>query len=493
MFENDDMDLYSEKLHPKNKSQYWVMDHWETFKTYKESILVKDEKTIHLLIKESRHGIIIDQLTLLRPFFLPLNKKTKSSENEVIALTWLFKNTNNQLMEAFYGLPFVETVDDAQKMAKKIHAPGLNLLFANAKGDIAWWAAAKLPIRPIHVNSHFILDGASGKDDYLGFYDFSENPRSINPKSGLIVSANQEVRTRHNKAIAGYYVPNDRYRRIHTLLKSQSLLSVSFMKDMLVDSFSLTAKKVQKILLPILKLKKNISIEEKQALSIYENWDGMHLPEQKAPIMYYHFKRYLLLFTFQDELGEKWNQKVQSSAWIQRHFLTLFLNEKALWWDNIQTPIIETRNELFIKAWKAMLIFLFKTQGNDPNQWHWKNAAKVVYQHPLGQKWPMTWLMNTSSYPIKQGIETINNVSFNMNHGKIKITMGPSTRRIIDFGDIEHTWGILPTGQSGIPSDPHYEDQALMYSLGKFRSQYISKKSMNHSIENRLQFIPESP
>ena len=52
----------------------------------------------------------------------------------------------------------------------RIEAPGLNVVWANASGDIAWWAAAKLPLRPAGVNPTFILDGASGEADKLGYH-----------------------------------------------------------------------------------------------------------------------------------------------------------------------------------------------------------------------------------------------------------------------------------------------------------------------------------
>ena len=67
---------------------------------------------------------------------------------------------------------------DARKAASMIHAPGLNIMYGDAKGNIAWWASAKLVKYPPHVNTKMILDGASGKDDNIGFYDFYGKPTS---------------------------------------------------------------------------------------------------------------------------------------------------------------------------------------------------------------------------------------------------------------------------------------------------------------------------
>ena len=58
------------------------------------------------------------------------------------------------------------------------------------------------------------------------------------------------------------------------------------------------------------------------------------------------------------------------------------------------------------------------------------------------------------------------------------ITAGPSTRRVIDFSDIENSWSILPTGQSGHPMSKYYSDQAQMYIDGKFRKMKMNKKEI---------------
>ena len=49
-----------------------------------------------------------------------------------------------------------------------------------------------------------------------------------------------------------------------------------------------------------------------------------------------------------------------------------------------------------------------------------------------------------------------------------KVTAGPSTRRVIDFSDVESGLSIIPTGQSGNVFSPYYKDQAQKYLKGDF-------------------------
>ena len=287
MFENDDMDLYAEKINPENHQQYWAIDHWATFKTRTEVIKIKDKKSIQFEVKESRHGPIINSTFEDN---LPFPNAVSETE-QPIALWWAFKNTDNLIMEGFYDLPRVKTVEEAAVVASKIHAPGLNLMFANANGDIAWWASAKLPIRPEHVNSKMILDGASGKDDILGFYDFKYNPKNINPESGVLYSANNQTADMGNGLVPGYYAPTDRASRITELLATQEIHSVDFMKKMLIDSQSKTAQLFQKIALPILNTgKNNFSQIELEALTLYKNWNAEHQPEQQGAAIHNRFR-----------------------------------------------------------------------------------------------------------------------------------------------------------------------------------------------------------
>ena len=46
---------------------------------------------------------------------------------------------------------------------------------------------------------------------------------------------------------------------------------------------------------------------------------------------------------------------------------------------------------------------------------------------------------------------------------------GPSMRIGIDFANVDAAESILPTGQSGNPFSPHYQNQAPLYHSGLFR------------------------
>jgi len=485
MFENDDMDLYAEKINPKNTNQYWAIDHWQDFEVRTEVIEVKDEASVDFQLKSSRHGTIINSIY----DGVPGSKYGLDKIQQPLALWWTFLDTDNDMMEAFYRLPNANTLDKAREAASKIHSPGLNFMYANKAGDIAWWASARLPIRPKHVNPKFILDGASGKDDILGYYDFSHNPHQINPELGYLYSANNQPADMGDGLVPGYYSPTDRPTRIVELLSKKDKYNPEDMKKMLMDNTTPSATFFKLVCLPILEAEKLTPLET-ESLKHFSKWQGNHSPGETGATIYNRFRMVLMRLAMQDELGKSLYKNFQFGFLMDRSIWRILDNESSPWWDNINTAKTESRKELILSAWRESTQFLRERFGDDINEWTWKNDIKMVHEHPLGKVKPLDKLFNVGPLPSEAGVEAINNLMFRQEGDELKVIMGPSTRRVIDFGDIENTWGILPTGQSGVVSDKHYDDQAIDYSNGNFRHHYITKKDVLDNLESELVLVP---
>ena len=485
MFENDDMDLYLEKVNPENPNQYWAIDHWQDFEIRTEVIQIKDAAEVDFEIRSSRHGVIINDIFN----GVAGGKYGLKSVQQPLALWWIFLDTDNDMMEAFYQLPNATTLEKARLAASKIHSPGLNLMYANKQGDIAWWASARLPKRPKHVNPKFILDGASGKDDILGYYDFSHNPQQENPKSGYLYSANNQPADMGNGLVPGYYSPTDRPTRIVELLSKKKKYNSEDMKKMLMDNTTPSAIFFKQVSLPVLNSAKLTPLEM-QSLKVLTEWQGNHSPKEVGATIYNRFRIALMRLAMQDEIGESLYANFQFGFLMDRTIWRLLDNQSSPWWDNVKTKKLETRDELIVLAWQESTQFLKKRFGDDISEWTWEDDIKMVHEHPLGKVEPLDKLFNVGPLPSEAGVEAINNLKFRQQGDELKVMMGPSTRRVIDFGDIEKTWGILPTGQSGIVSDKHYDDQAVDYSKGNFRHHYISKKDVMDNLESELVLVP---
>jgi penicillin G amidase len=98
---------------------------------------------------------------------------------------------------------------------------------------------------------------------------------------------------------------------------------------------------------------------------------------------------------------------------------------------------------------------------------------------------------NVGPYEVPGANEVINNLMYFYSDEKInQVKAGPSTRRVIDFSDIENSVSILPTGNSGNPMSKHYNDQAEMFVKGQFRKMLLNKKEIE-SVSTKMIFVPK--
>ena len=67
---------------------------------------------------------------------------------------------------------------------------------------------------------------------------------------------------------------------------------------------------------------------------------------------------------------------------------------------------------------------------------------------------------------------------------------GPSTRRLVDFAEPEKAQLILPTGNSGHFTSPHYDDQAEMLVAGEYREICLTKEQVEASKKHEMRFMP---
>ncbi|MFN8325339.1 MAG: penicillin acylase family protein [Flavobacteriaceae bacterium] len=467
MFENDDVDFFAEEINPKNQNQYWYKKELKNFIQKKKIIKVKDSSDIVLNIKESIHGPIINDVM------------TGSFSKKPLSLSWIYTKEKNQILDAVYHLCHSNDVTDFRKNCELIHAPGLNVMYGDAKGNISWTATGKLYKMPKNINPNFILNGSNGEDDKKEFLDFSKNPSALNPSWNYVYSSNNQPEAVDGYLYPGYYLPKDRAMRIECFLAPKNnWTSLDVQKMILDNTSSRSSFIVNKILLDI--STKNQSVEFKKAYEILGKWNGLNNLNDVAPTIYNKLIYRYLENTFQDELGSE-----KFSAMLSTHFVKQMIEnqvgqENSVWWDNLATKNKkETRKEILTKSFKETVAELEKQLGNDVSKWTWNKVHTLEHMHPIGKVKALAPFFNVGKFEVAGSNEVINNLMFGFsNNGKYEVKAGPSTRRIIDFSDIENSVSILPTGNSGNPMSKHYNDQAEMYNKGQFRKMLINRKTI---------------
>ncbi|MDA7549654.1 penicillin acylase family protein [Flavobacteriaceae bacterium] len=467
MFENDDIDFYKEVNNLENSNKYQTPNGYASYENTTKIIKVKDQKDLQFNFKTSRHGPIIS------------GALGTVSDTSPVAMSWIYTQVENHLLKAIYRMSTARNKEDFKKGVSMIHAPGLNVMYGDAKGNIGWWATGKLYKFNPHVNSKFILDGASARDDKIAFLDFSENPMAENPPWNYVYSANNQPDSIAGMLYPGYYLPEDRAKRIVQLLEPKDNWNKTSTAKMITDVTSSVSGTLIQELTKVVDFH-SFDTNVQKAIDILQLWDGSNEIDEVAPTIYNKFIYEYLTNTFKDEMGTTLYQQFNETHLMKRVIGDQLLRKESIWWDDINTQAkVETRKDILTESLIATIKALENQFGKDIYTWNWGRVHVIEHQHPLGSVDLLKGFFNVGPFSINGASEVINNLAYKRDStGIYQVKNGPSTRRIIDFNDLENSWSILPTGQSGNPFSEHYLDQASMYNEGTFRKMKMNQKEI---------------
>tara|TARA_R110000868_G_scaffold32697_5_gene119089 strand:+ start:699 stop:3092 length:2394 start_codon:yes stop_codon:yes gene_type:complete len=472
MFENDDVDFYFEQNNPDNENQYLTEGGYVDYEIVNKSIKVKDSSEVQFSYKKSIHGPILngiaDQVKGDRP----------------IAMSWVYTQMENKVIDAIYGLSHSNNLKEFKIALPKIHAPGLNIMYGDEEGNVAWFATAQLYQIPDSVNTKMVFEVGEGLPLEKDLLDFKENPQAINPPSNFVYSANNQPDSIAGILYPGYYLPENRGKRIVELLVPKNDWDITSASEMITDVISSVEPEIITNLAKLLDVSL-LSENGLMAIDSLKMWRGDYELSSIEATIYNRWIYYFLENTFEDELGDELFNQFLSTHFMKRLIAPLSKDEDSVWWDDVSTTDVnESMVDIVNISFMEAVASLEKDFGNNLDYWRWERVHTIEHGHPIGQIAALRSFFNVGPYPVHGTREVINNLAFSYDDtGYYKTTSGPSTRRIIDFSDVENSISILPTGQSGNPFSEHYRDQAEMYVNGEFRKMMMNKEEIQKSKE----------
>ncbi len=472
MFENDDVDFYYEENNPENNNQYKTKGGWQEYEIVSKQIKIKDSATVDFTFKKSIHGPILNGIA-----------KQVTGEKP-IAMSWMYTQGKNEVIDAFYELSHANSLDEFKNALPKIHAPGLNIMYGDSDGNVGWFATAQLYEIPDTINTKMVYAYGQGLPLDKNLLEFKDNPQAVNPPWKYVYSANNQPDSIAGMLYPGYYLPENRAKRIVAMLEPKNDWDRKEASEMILDITSPVNETVVKNLAKLMDVSK-LESKELRVLDLLNMWPGDYPKESVAATVYTRWIYYFLAETFKDELGDEMFDQLLATHLHKRLIAPMANKPTSVWWDNVSTSdVAETQRDIVQKSFHKMMASLEKDLGSDINTWTWDRVHTLEHPHPIGQVKALRSFFNVGPFPIEGTREVINNMAFSYDEsGHYKTTTGPSTRRIIDFSDVENSISILPTGQSGNPFSKHYEDQAEMYVQGKFRKMMMNEEEIKKSKE----------
>lgn len=483
----DDIDFYEEEISPDSPNLYLYDGEYRPMAVWEETIKAKGGSDTVVVFRETVHGPVISDI----------HPQLKNS-NRVVAMRWIGHETNSDEMYAAMKLNLMSGWEDFLSAGEFYSSPAQNVVYADTAGNIGWKPIGWIPLRA--RGSELVpVAGSDPDNDWRGFVTEDEMPVIINPKSGLIITANNKVVDEsYPYYISAFWEDPSRAKRLWEILDVLEPISLEYAKGAMVDVTSPFAREAATYF--VAAFSGGVSVEDKnlqEAIELLSGWDGEHSPSSRAALVFNMALMRLFENLFADELQLLGDDAFDS--WLSFPPLTLrstrFLlkNSQASIWDDVSTTgIVEERDEILRKSLTEGVRNIEKQVGPDPNIWNWSRLHTLTHPHSIGRKSGiLNWLFgfNVGPFPTGGASTTVNNGEYRLSAPFAHIN-GPSKRRAVDLGDLNRTQIVLPTGQSGLPKSPHYSDQAGLYLSGQYRTSPFDEEVIRNSGYRRLVLKP---
>jgi len=474
MLEEDDMDFYVMQESDSLPGQYFHNNQWKPYLEAVQTIKIKGRSDSTFTTTRSDIGYVV-------------NRAFDLGDSKHLSLYWTYTSHENRLLDAFCDMNHAQTMTEFESAISLIHGPGLNMNYADAEGNIGWWACAALPKR---LTDGKLFVPGTGEFDISEYYDFADNPKSFNPPWGYIYSANNQVSMEVHGDVEGYYAPANRATRVVQMLEQGGDWTIDKMKTAQTDVKSPVDSAVCAVFRQVVEARQaDLSADQKPIAELL-TWDGNHPVDGQSSLLYYKMLYHVLHAAVADEAGDEWFENWLGTHWVKNAYSKIMANPQAKVWDNVTTDRHESRDEIIFEAFKTSAASLVNEFGSDAAAWQWGKAHHIEMKHPFGLAAPVKQWLNLGPVPIQGGYETVNQTGFRLSpHSEYPVTYGPQIRRIVDFSDPNSFANILPCGQSGNIFSLHYHDQFEKYVIGEYRtiSFVIAEKQRN---TKALTFLP---
>jgi penicillin amidase len=454
MFVNDDVDLYKETI---QGDRYLYDGKMLDLEISKELILVAGGENVEFEVRSTLHGPLI---------------------SDSVSMWWTYmQHPDNLIQEAFYGLSRAESIEEVQHAASLVHSPGLNIMHGDIDGNIAWWAAAKLPIRPATADSKSIQDGSLAENDILGWYDFSKNPQSINPDRGFIFSTNNSPEDVDGVHYPGYYYAGN--TRAATIIKALSSdkddWTVEDSQALQLTTHSIVYESNCRMMCEYA-LENNFEGIYSEYFDKMKDWRGTHEKEEVEPTIYYRWMHAVIKNIFKDDLGEEKYLTFRGTIVCENTFPLILENSDSPWWDDQATDDVESASDIIKSAFLEAIDEILDQRGPYPSTWQYGKVHHLTHEHAMGEVEILGDFFNVGRYEVPSAKDALCKYEFKLTDSvDFEVFSGPAMRVSVDFEDVNSSESILPTGQSGNVFSPYYDNQADMYHSGEFRKQRMDK------------------
>ncbi|HEX9956153.1 MAG TPA: penicillin acylase family protein, partial [Fibrella sp.] len=463
IFDTDNEDLYVYETNPKNPNQYRYKGRWETMSTIRETIPVKGEAAQTVTLKYTRHGPVVFE---------------DGGANRAYAVRTGSREPGCSPYLASLRMNQARSWAEFRQACLSSRIPGENMVWSDPKGTIGWQVVGLAPIRKNWTG--LVPVPGDGRFEWAGYLPIAQLPHSENPRSGYIVTANNNLTPPNypfRNAIGWVWDSPSRAHRIEEVLNDGKRKTLSDFMRLQADYVALPAR----TLVPLLEPLSSEDLPTEQALNYLRKWNYELSTSSVAASIYVVFESHLRRAFM--------NLTIPADA---RPYLKTIPTKRLLDWavaPQLATSRPVNRDSLLLACVTSSVQDLTEGIGPEMETWIYGQRAMkhITLTHALSDLVSDEQRRRINIGPVARGgyAETVNSTGSSLNQEH-----GATFRIVVDTQDWDRTMGINSPGQSANPDSPHYRDLFPLWAENGYFPVFFSRKRIEQVTEAKLVLRP---
>ncbi len=463
----DTQDLFVERQDPSDPRRYEYQGRMEQATFVREAIKVKGRREYAVVdVAITRHG--------------PIISNALKDQKALLALRWNALE-GTKTFDAVLGMSRARDFAQFRAAAADFAGAALSACYADVDGHIGYLLVGRLPDR--RGDGRMPVPGWTGEYDWRGLRPASDNAFVLDPKDGVILSANN--RSPNGVADAGWYGewdPGFRYQYLAGKLAAATAADVAGTRELQNDVTSPPVTRLRDTILAA----RPVSAAGADAQRMIREWDGRLSLDSAAAALYESWLVRMCERTFRDKLGPSLYDDYLTNGRAVFALYLLASNPKSGWFADLGDVERGGRDAIAAKALDDAVRDLNARFGSS-DRWRWGDLHTAQFDHPIAV-FPLSLVMNIG--PVRRPGDgySPNNGAYSLST-PFKVRSHPSERQIVDLSDVDAALSIISTGQSGQPFSKNWGDQTAMWANGDYKPMPLSRERLG-KVEGRLVLRP---
>lgn len=405
---------------------------FESWTERKETILVKKGDPVEVVFFENHHGVL---------------DADAGRDGFHLATRWAPAQSGAASLNAVTDLWEAQSAAELQQVLG-LFETSWNWVMADAEGHIAYQMSGLSPIRHPDATGFAPMPGWDPEWDWQGFVPPESLPRCLDPESGVIVTANNDLNHLGETDPINMAMGDYRARRIEAVL-TEGANDLSTFARLHMDTFSLQAEEMVAILGPL--------VGDSAIGASLKAWNFCYDTDSAAAVLFEEFYRELLVEMFGPTgLGDPVVEHLWDATGIFIDFYAHF------------DEVLTSHHSAWLGARTLESVYLAAFERVVDNGRSWGDVNHVVLENILmGGQFPRWAGFDIGPIGLPGGRATTHQGQTYESGGR-RTSFAPSLRLMADMGE-PHMHSSLAGGPSDRRFSKHYKSDLTRWTRGEYK------------------------